>query len=377
MLQNACVSASRTDSPQPRLNGSPLVIETAKMPSLDQTLQKLKTERLIYVPETHTRNADHLLQLAALKALPAENLALGLEWFQARFQPALDDFVAGRIDEAGMLRRAQYFDRWGFDYRLYRPIIQYAAEHHIPIIALNASRELTNAIHESGISDIPPELKAELPDHYDYSDQEYDRQLHEVFIQHQREDADFEHFRQVQLTWDETMAQNIARYLSAHPQRQMLVLAGQGHIAGRHGIPNRVTRRSGLTGIIVGSYNPGLPVKSQADYLVLNDEQPLPPTGLMGAFLDIKDSKVVIKEFSPGSAAKEAGLESGDRIVAVDGEDTQDYTQFKLLMLNKQPGTEISVTVMRKGFFGGKGKKTFQFALKGAPSAPVHGHHGK
>lgn len=376
LLQSACVSAVRP-VPSKATPDSPLVVETASMSPLAKILEKLHGERLIYVGETHTRNADHLLQLSVLRSLPADNLALGLEWFQARFQPILEDFIAGRIDEAEMLRQTEYFDRWGFDYRLYRPIIQYAREHHIPIVALNASRELTNAIHDSGIKDIGPELKKELPGAYDYSDQAYDRHLREIFEQHRRGNADFERFRQVQLTWDETMAQNVADYLSAHPQRQMLVLAGRGHIAARHGIPNRVTRRTGISGAIIGSYDPGLPAQSQADYLVFNNEHPLPPRGLMGALLDIKDSRIVIKEFTPGSAAKDAGLKSGDRIVEVNGQPTQDFPRFKLLMLDKQPGDKVSVTVIRKGFFNGEERKTLEFPLKGAPGHMPKGHRGK
>lgn len=327
-------------------------------------MPRIHAEQLIYVAETHTRNADHLLQLSVLRSLPAERLALGVEWLQARFQPVLDAFNAGRIDEAEMLRRTDYFNRWGFDYRLYRPIIRYAQAHHIPIIALNASHELTDAIHASGLDGLAPELKKELPDNYDYSDKSYERLLREIFEQHRREDASFERFREVQLTWDETMAQQIARYLKNHPEKQMLVLAGRGHVAGRHGIPNRVTRRSGIKGIIVGSYDPGLPVRRQADYLVLDQDQPLPPRGMMGALLDIGEGRIVIQDFTPGSAAQEAGLESGDRIVAVDGQSTGDFTHFKLLMLDKQPGDEVSVSVIRTGFLGGETRKTFQFALK-------------
>jgi len=375
LLQGACVSA-QTRQPATAPTGSHPVLDTAHAPSLEQTLARLADERLLYVGETHTRNADHQLQLAVLRSLPAERAALGVEWFQARFQPVLDDFIAGRIDEAEMLQRTEYFKRWGFDYRLYRPIILYAREHHIPIVALNASRELTDAIHSSGLKGIAEDLKAQLPDEYDYSDKAYDRQLREVFAQHRREDADFSRFLDVQLTWDETMAQNVARYLAEHPQRRMLVLAGRGHIGGRHGIPNRVTRRSGIRGVILGSYQPLLPARTQADYLVLDDEQPLPPRGLMGALLDIEEG-VVIKDFTPGSTAKQAGLESGDRILSLDGQDTSDFTRFKLAMLDKRPGEQVSIKVERKGLFGNRSQKTFVFNLGGEAAEGPHAHPTK
>jgi S1-C subfamily serine protease len=93
----------------------------------------------------------------------------------------------------------------------------------------------------------------------------------------------------------------------------------------------------------------------------------------MGALLDIDDG-IVIKEFTPGSTAKEAGLENGDRIVAVDGADTPDFTRFKLAMLDKRPADRVSITVQRKGFFGGQSRKTFEFALGGEPGSQTTGH---
>ena len=71
-------------------------------------MTKLRSERLVYVGETHTAVADHRIQLDVLRAMASrpEGLALGVEWFQARFQPVLDDYIAGRIDEAEMLLRA-------------------------------------------------------------------------------------------------------------------------------------------------------------------------------------------------------------------------------------------------------------------------------
>lgn len=377
-MQGACVSAPT--SPAEAASGDPLgtalVVETATEPSLSQILARVRQERLLYVGETHTRNADHLLQLAVLKSLPPAQAALGVEWFQARFQSALDEFVVGRIDEAEMLRRTEYFSRWGFDYRLYRPILQYAREHHIPIIALNASRELTGAIRDSGIEGLGPDMRQQLPDSYDYSDQAYDRLLREVFDQHRREDADFQRFREVQLTWDETMAQNVARYLEEHPRRQMVVLAGRGHITARHGIPNRVTRRLGIRGVVVLSHDPHRPARTQADYLVLDQERPLPPPGMMGALLDIQKG-IVITGFTPGSAAKAAGLEKGDRIVAVDGRDVEDYVAFKLMMLDKKPGDRVMVTVEHKGWLVGQQRKTVEIVLKAPALMPGSAHSAR
>jgi len=375
LLSNAC-AVTTVEPQQQGHDDNALVLATAYGLSMPQVLQSLADERLIYVGETHTRYADHMLQLSVLRSLPADQVSLGVEWFQARFQPALDAYLDGRIDEAEMLRRTEYFDRWGFDYRLYRPIIRYAREQGIPIIALNASRELVNAIRESGLEGLSEEMKAELPDGYDFSDSRYEQLLQVVFEQHNRDQQAFERFRDIQLTWDETMAQNVAGYLQQHPARRMLVLAGRGHLSGRHGIPQRVTRRIGERGVLLASYAPGAPAREQADYLVLDEDIPLPPKGLMGALLDIDGDRIHIQGFTPGSVAEAAGVKSDDRIVAVDGETTTDLTHFKLQMMDKRPGERIALRVSRKGLFGREKELSFEFELKGA-AQPGMGHPGR
>ena len=104
---------------------APIVVQPQKSATLPELMTKLRSERLIYVGETHTAFADHLVQLDVLRGMASrpEGLALGVEWFQARFQPVLDAYLAGEINEADMLKQTEYYDRWRFDYRLYRPIV--------------------------------------------------------------------------------------------------------------------------------------------------------------------------------------------------------------------------------------------------------------
>ena len=73
-----------------------------------------------------------------------------MEFIQRPFQPALDAYISGAITEREFLKRAEYFDRWGFDYRLYRPIFSFAKEHGIPMVALNAERELAEKVAKVG-----------------------------------------------------------------------------------------------------------------------------------------------------------------------------------------------------------------------------------
>ena len=314
----------------------------------------LADKRVIYVGETHDRMDHHRLQLAVLDALhrAERDLAIGVEWFQHGFQPALDDFLAGRIDEAELLHRTEYFQRWRFDYRLYQPIIQYARQHRLPLLALNAPRELTEAVSRHGLEKIPKKFRRQLPSSYDRSNTEYEAFLRSVFEQHPMmgESGQFDRFLEVQLTWDESMAEQAANYLAAHPDKTLVVFAGSGHIARGAGIPDRVQRRIEVDSAIVLPADVGGAIPDSADFLVATQTQYLKPSGLLGVFLDSDDKGLVIKSFAEdASGARDAGLREGDRLMTVEGKPVPHLSALKLALMNKAPDQKVSLIYRRNG----------------------------
>ncbi len=343
------------------------VIRLDQTRSLAQTLEQIDDARVVLVGETHTRYDHHLVQLEILKHLyqKSAKLALGVEWFQQPFQQHLDDYIAGKISEKDMLQRTEYFTRWAYDYRLYRPIIQYAREHAIPVIALNASRELIAALGEKGFDDLPDELQAQLPASYDWSDRNYERRLREMFDMHSEYAGEFEDFLRSQLTWDESMAGRAAHYLQQHKDARMLVLAGSGHIMYGSGIPDRIRRRvpvKQFSILVSGDHHPVS--EGIADFLVLSAEQSLEPAGLVGAYLEDEGRLLVIRGFSNNSAIKDAGLEKGAVIIGVNDEPVESFADFKLAMLDKKPDDSIVLHYLDSADRGSKERKSVNIELR-------------
>lgn len=310
----------------------------------------LSDKRAVFIGETHTRMDHHRLQLRVIEALheAGRDLAIGVEWIQHPFQPVLDDFIAGRIDEAEMLHRTGYFERWRFDYRLYRDIVRYAHDNGIPLVALNAPKELTEAISAGGLSGLPPELRSDLPSSYDRSNTAYATTLKQVFEMHDiGGDASFERFLDVQLTWDESMAEQVADYLAAHPSSVMVVLAGAGHVIYGAGIPDRVQRRMAVAAATVLPADIGSDKPGSADILVATEPQPLAEPGLLGVFLRGDAGGLVVTGFSNDSGAREAGLAVGDRVVAVNGRATPHLAALKLALIDQNPGDRVDVDYLR------------------------------
>ena len=330
-------------------------LDLREMPTLAQIIPRLDRARVVFVGETHDRLDHHLNQLEVVKRLHARRraVAIGMEFFQQPFQEALDDYVAGRISERELLVRTEYFDRWRFDFRLYRPILEYARTNGIPLVALNVPVEVTSKVGRSGLDSLTEAERAAVPAEIDRGDSGYEDRLRAIYEQHPRAgDQAFERWMDVQLLWDEGMAERAARYLAENPDRTLIVLAGSGHLVHRSGIPNRVARRTGSAGMVLLPADSAPVAPELADFLLTSGAQTLPPAGRLGAMLATEDARVVITAFAPGSAAQEAGIREGDQIVAIDGIPVASVADVKVALTDKSPGDPVQVEVRRRRWLG-------------------------
>jgi len=344
------------------------VVDLSAMSDMKGLVDRLADKRVVFVGEIHDRYEDHLNQLAVIAGLHERgaDLAIGMELFQQPFQEHLDAFVAGTISEKEMLRRTAYFERWRFDYRLYRPILRYAREHGIPLVALNLERELTEKVGDGGIESLSEAERARIPAEIDRDDPAYRERVKAAFDHHpDKEQRDFEHFLEVQLLWDEGMAERAARYLTEHPEKSMVVLAGSGHLEYGQGIPKRLTRRVPAPSAIVLSGAVRDPEPGVADFLLYPRRVALPAAGLLGVFLDTesKGEGVAIKGFVEGSGAKAAGMEEGDRLVKVGEEPIQSYSDIRIALIGSRPGQKLRVDVLRKHLLGADERLPFEVEL--------------
>jgi serine protease Do len=75
-----------------------------------------------------------------------------------------------------------------------------------------------------------------------------------------------------------------------------------------------------------------------------------PVTSEIAASLDLKQIRgVIVGSVSPGSGAAAAGLRQGDVITAFNGEAVNDSNDLRNRVARTQPGTEVTLTVLRDG----------------------------
>jgi uncharacterized iron-regulated protein len=322
------------------------VLDPTDSAALDRLLDAAVGRRVVYLGEIHDRYDHHVNQLAVIRGLHDRGvrLAIGLEAFQAPYQRHLDDYLAGRIDETELLRRTEYYERWRFDFRLYRDVLRYARDNGIPLVALNAPTELVDAVSRKGIGGLSPAERALLPARIASPDKAYQERLRAAFRMHGgMPDERFNRFMEVQAVWDETMAGRGAEYLVAHPDRTLVVLVGSAHVLHDAAIPDRLRTRLPVEDLVVVTV-PFEPLPgAEPDFVLAAREVELGPRGRTGLTLKEDAQGVRVAALIPKGAAEQAGVRVGDRVTRIGGVPIADLADVRLSLTDSAPGDRLRV----------------------------------
>ena len=82
---------------------------------------------------------------------------------QQRFQPALDDYLAGRLDEAGLVAATEWERRWYWSFAAYAPIFRICRTHGVTMLALDMDSEDKAKVELGGALE-PAKRRQYVPD---------------------------------------------------------------------------------------------------------------------------------------------------------------------------------------------------------------------
>ena len=322
---------------------------------------------LVYVGEVHDNPASHRLQLDILRSMQASHsgqVALGMEMFNQEQQAALDRWVMGELSEKDFLRESRWYENWGSDFELYRELMEYCRDQNIPVIGLNATRALGRKVSMTPLAQLDEETRKGLPE-MDMDDPYQRAMIEKIFGAHGAGAKMLASFARQQTLWDETMAETVAEYMQAYPERRMLVIAGGWHINYGFGIPRRVHHRLPLPYALVGGENleipdeklgqlmdvklPEFPMRA-VDYLVYQTYEVFEPRGVrLGVSMDDSDDLpgVLVADVVAGSAAAKAGIKKADRLLRFDGETISDSFDLIYAVKNRHPKDSARIELWR------------------------------
>ncbi|MEL6496224.1 MAG: ChaN family lipoprotein [Cyanobacteria bacterium J06623_7] len=236
------------------LNVSVARAEIIAATSTPEIVSEIAGDDVIYLGENHDSAKIHQQQLEIITQLqeaPKQQPEIIIAWemFQRPFQPMLNRYLAGEITEVQLREKTEFDRRWGFDWEFYVPILRYARDKQISLVALNTPEEITQKVARSGIDSLEGSDYRYIPplQDIDLSNAEYRQRLQDIYQQHveagQGNSSDADNFFAAQVLWDETMAEAIARSHQQNPESQIVVLVGKTHVMYDYAIPERVARR--------------------------------------------------------------------------------------------------------------------------------------
>lgn len=261
------------------------ILKTATLAALsrEQLIDDLADARVVYVGESHTNPFHHAIQLEVIKLLFQTNahLTIGMEMFDHTYQRLLDRWTAGELGLTDFIEKTHWYANWRFDFDLYRDILEFAKEKKLRVIALNVPFYIPGRISVGGIDSLSEADRLHLPETVDTADADHRAYVEEIFKMHAipgREN--FTYFYQAQCTWEDSMAQAVADNLGSG---KMVVLAGNGHIIRKFGIPNRAFSRCGAPFKTIYLAPVGGEAElSWADYLWVTPDPPMSRHPMMG-----------------------------------------------------------------------------------------------
>jgi len=334
--------------------------------------QILPSARVVFVGEAHDSVNSHRVQLEVIQAMEAAHpgqVAIAMEMFREPQQPALDRWTRGEFDELTFLKQSNWYGNWRQDFAYYRAILEFAKEKGLDVVALNPSKEVQKEVSRVGLANVGPEVRKTLPEIAEMDP--YQRVILDgLFAGHASTEDQLRAMYEVQLLWEESMANNIVTYLKS-PRGQgkhLVALAGGWHVQYGFGLPKKVMRRMPLSYLVVlpeditdKAHFEAHPERRMdveltqiplyiADYLWFVDFVALvSDLPKLGVWVNDQDGPVLVKMVAEGSAAAKVGILKGDEVLEFDGQSIVHDEDVSLYMSQKKFGEKVVLKVRREG----------------------------
>lgn len=257
--------------------------------SVRQLAARLANADVVVIGEYHGHHASHLfqaqLQLALFQQQPQQ--VLSMEQFETDNQGALNQYLEGSSGEDEMIEDASAWDNYRASYR---PLIEFARSHQLPVVAANAPGAIVRCVGREGphIIDALSQVQRQTIARQPFMDTPAYRQRFDEAIgaSHSGDDTmkqRLDNSYKAQLLRDNTMAERILQARQDHPGHQILHVNGNFHSEQRQGTVALLHKRAPELDIVVispvfWSANEAMPTlsdhRTKGDFLYFL--QPLP-----------------------------------------------------------------------------------------------------
>src|SRR5712691_9145310 len=261
ILASLGLAACTRRTPAP--SGDGLALSTARGAQLQGTLVELSTQRtlsfeafvkavaqaqVVAVGEEHYHPDIQAFELRLLQALMQhrpQRVALAMEFLERDMQSAVDAYLSGNSDAATLQPQIKATPAF---IQYYFPLMQYARQAGVSLLALNVPRSLARRVTQEGLqavaeSLLPPERAYMAATFLPVTSQYRTYFLQAVAAAHPLSEEQRDRFVEAAHLKDNTMAESLAAFLERAADMTVLAIAGRFHFDYGLAIPALLRQR--------------------------------------------------------------------------------------------------------------------------------------
>jgi uncharacterized iron-regulated protein len=211
--------------------------QTGEQITITELSDRMNKTNVLFWGEEHNDTIGHILELKLLKLLSErfrDKLSLSMEMFETDQQVILDEYFAGFMSKEKFLKEARLWN----NYADYSPMVEFAREQKMPIVAANSPRRYNSLMSQRGpksidsLSNTAKAFIAKLPLYIPIKGKYHSKF---VDIMGGEDNIHSPNMFASQCLWDATMAQSIDRAYSNGKKGGLIM-----HICGRFHCDNHL-----------------------------------------------------------------------------------------------------------------------------------------
>jgi uncharacterized iron-regulated protein len=227
--------------------------------TIDDILKRIEKTDVVFLGEQHDDATAHLLQMQLFKAAfekygRERRVTLSLEMFERDVQIVLDEYLKGYISETHFLAASRPWGNYKTDYR---PLIEFARENKLDVVAANAPRRYVNMVSRLGrdsLNQLSVDAKrwlAPLP--YAEASDAYAKKFLALMggMTDSNTPASHNPMLASQSLWDATMAFSISEQLKRSKNALIVHLNGSFHTENRLGTVDHLQKYNRKARVLV------------------------------------------------------------------------------------------------------------------------------
>ncbi|NQT65648.1 MAG: ChaN family lipoprotein [FCB group bacterium] len=228
---------------------------------LKEMVERLGDYDVIFFGEFHENRILHSLEFEFLKMFHRNNkhLIVSLEMFERDVQPILDKYLSDELSEADFLANSRPWPNYETDYK---PLIEFAKENKLIVVAANIPRRYASLISKQGMNALDS-LSQEEKKFVARKHKVFDDEYKERFIQTMQNNMthsskmpagmmmNLDQIYAAQCIKDDTMAESILNYQRIPPRHKVIHFNGDFHSRKHLGTAQKIQIMEPMTKVAV------------------------------------------------------------------------------------------------------------------------------